>query len=100
MADTSTQKQPVDFYFDPSCPWAWRTALWIQEVEKVRPIEVTWKFFSLAKLMKRVITPVNHTPPVTPLFHSWLGRASAWAMTPSAVSMLLWARPATNAKNR
>jgi 2-hydroxychromene-2-carboxylate isomerase len=50
MADTSTQKQPVDFYFDPSCPWAWRTALWIQEVEKVRPIEVTWKFLSLAKI--------------------------------------------------
>ena len=46
----STQKQAVDFYFDPSCPWAWRTALWIQEVAKVRPIEVTWKFLSLAKI--------------------------------------------------
>jgi 2-hydroxychromene-2-carboxylate isomerase len=50
MTATSTQKQPVDFYFDPSCPWAWRTALWIQEVEKVRSIEVTWKFLSLAKI--------------------------------------------------
>jgi 2-hydroxychromene-2-carboxylate isomerase len=50
MSEPSTQKQPVDFYFDPSCPWAWRTALWIQEVEKVRPIEVTWKFLSLAKI--------------------------------------------------
>ena len=50
MTETFTQKQPVDFYFDPSCPWAWRTALWIQEVEKVRPIEVTWKFLSLAKI--------------------------------------------------
>jgi 2-hydroxychromene-2-carboxylate isomerase len=46
----STQKQAVDFYFDPSCPWAWRTALWIQEVAQVRPIEVTWKFLSLAKI--------------------------------------------------
>jgi 2-hydroxychromene-2-carboxylate isomerase len=44
------QKQAIDFYFDPSCPWAWRTALWIREVEKVRPIEVTWKFCSLAKI--------------------------------------------------
>jgi 2-hydroxychromene-2-carboxylate isomerase len=50
MTETSTQKQPVDFYFDPSCPWAWRTALWIQEVQKVRPIDVTWKFLSLAKI--------------------------------------------------
>jgi len=44
------QAQAVDFYFDVSCPWAWRTALWIREVEKVRPIQVTWKFLSLAKI--------------------------------------------------
>jgi 2-hydroxychromene-2-carboxylate isomerase len=44
------QQQAVDFYFDVSCPWAWRTALWIREVEKVRPIQVTWKFLSLAKI--------------------------------------------------
>jgi 2-hydroxychromene-2-carboxylate isomerase len=50
MSETSTTTQPVDFFFDPSCPWAWRTALWIQEVAKVRPIDVTWKFFSLAKI--------------------------------------------------
>src|SRR5712691_3962102 len=46
----NAQHQAVDFYFDPSCPWAWRTALWIREVEKVRPIQVTWKFLSLAKM--------------------------------------------------
>ena len=46
----STQKQAVDFYFDPSCPWAWRTALWMREVEQVRPIQVTWKCLSLAKI--------------------------------------------------
>jgi 2-hydroxychromene-2-carboxylate isomerase len=49
MASTSPQ-QAIDFYFDPSCPWAWRTACWIHEVEKVRPIQVTWKFLSLAKI--------------------------------------------------
>src|SRR5919198_6622501 len=46
----TTQTQAVDFYFDVSCPWAWRTALWIREVAKVRPIQVTWKFLSLAKI--------------------------------------------------
>ena len=100
MADTSTQKQPVDFYFDPSCPWAWRTALWIQEVEKVRPIEVTWKFLCCwPKLMKKATTLVNHMPTVTPRFRSWLGRANVLAMTRFAVSMSLWARRVTNARN-
>src|SRR5215472_2224877 len=46
----ATQTQEVDFYFDVSCPWAWRTALWIREVAKVRPIQVSWKFLSLAKI--------------------------------------------------
>jgi 2-hydroxychromene-2-carboxylate isomerase len=39
--------QHVQFYFDPICPWAWRTSLWIREVAKVRPIDVEWKFLSL-----------------------------------------------------
>jgi 2-hydroxychromene-2-carboxylate isomerase len=49
-SSATRQKQAIDFYFDPSCPWAWRTALWIREVQKVRPIQVTWKFLSLAKI--------------------------------------------------
>ena len=37
----------VNFHFDPACPLAWRTALWICEVRKVRPVNVTWRLFSL-----------------------------------------------------
>ncbi len=36
------------FYFDPSCPWAWRTSLWAREVRRWRLIDVEWRFFSLA----------------------------------------------------
>jgi predicted DsbA family dithiol-disulfide isomerase len=38
----------LTFYFDPLCPWAWLTSLWIREVRRHRPIEVEWKFLSLA----------------------------------------------------
>ncbi len=37
----------LNFHFDPLCPLAWRTALWIREVRAVRPVEVTWRLFSL-----------------------------------------------------
>jgi 2-hydroxychromene-2-carboxylate isomerase len=37
----------VDFYFSPSCPWAWRTALWMRQVAAQQPVRVNWKLFSL-----------------------------------------------------
>src|SRR5260370_11117918 len=43
----NTTPTSINFHFDPSCPLAWRTALWIREVRKVRPVDVTWRFFSL-----------------------------------------------------
>ncbi|HLY65717.1 MAG TPA: DsbA family protein [Chloroflexota bacterium] len=38
----------LDFYFSPGCQWAWRTALWIRQVRAQRPLNVTWRMFSLA----------------------------------------------------
>ena len=45
--ETSTPTTSINFHFDPACPLAWRTALWIREVRRVRPVDVTWRLFSL-----------------------------------------------------
>jgi 2-hydroxychromene-2-carboxylate isomerase len=49
-AGRTGKTQEIDFYFDPVCPWAWRTSLWIREVAKVRPITIHWKFLSLERI--------------------------------------------------
>ncbi|QBD82486.1 hypothetical protein EPA93_43530 [Ktedonosporobacter rubrisoli] len=43
----------LNFHFDPLCPLAWRTALWIREARKVRPIDIRWRLFSLAEVNRK-----------------------------------------------
>lgn len=49
MSDSETVTR-VDFWFDPSCPWAWMTSRWVDEVARHRNLEVTWHVMSLAVL--------------------------------------------------
>jgi predicted DsbA family dithiol-disulfide isomerase len=37
-------------HVDPACPWAWLTSRWLAEVEKVRPVKVVTRLFSLAEI--------------------------------------------------
>ncbi len=41
---------PVDFFFDPGCPFTWRTSRWLTAVEEAGEAEVTWRLMSLSVL--------------------------------------------------
>ena len=47
MSAKETTPSSINFHFDPLCPLAWRTFLWIREARNVRSLDITWRFFSL-----------------------------------------------------
>ncbi|GER86405.1 thioredoxin-like reductase [Dictyobacter vulcani] len=47
MSTNETGTTHINFHVDPLCPLAWRTALWAREARQIRPIQITWRLFSL-----------------------------------------------------
>jgi 2-hydroxychromene-2-carboxylate isomerase len=37
----------IEFFVDPSCPWAWVTSRWIKEVAPQRDLDVRWRSYCL-----------------------------------------------------
>src|SRR5262245_40777930 len=40
----------VTYYFDPLCPFTWRTSRWLVKVAPERGLDIQWRPFSLAIL--------------------------------------------------
>lgn len=57
---TTDTLTPVEFWFDPNCPWAWMTSRWVGEVERQRPLDVTWKVMSLFVLNEDQDVPESY----------------------------------------
>jgi 2-hydroxychromene-2-carboxylate isomerase len=66
MSDASASTIPdleggpydIEFFFDPGCPFAWQTSVWIRKVIDLKGIKVGWRFISL-----RFINEDNDVPP-------------------------------------
>lgn len=69
---------PVDFWFDPSCPWAWMTSRWVDEVAQHRNLDVTWHLMSLAVL--------NENAEVSDFYRDFLPRALRYTRLVAALA--------------
>ncbi len=37
----------IEYFFDPACPFAWQTSVWMRRVAELRDVRVGWRFISL-----------------------------------------------------
>lgn len=58
----------VEFFFDPMCPWAHQTSLWIREVRAATGMAVSWRFFSLEEINRE---PGKKHPWERPWSYGW-----------------------------
>ena len=65
---TDAAPTPVDIWVDPACPFAWLTSRWLLEVERHRPIEVSFHIMSLSVLN-------GNKPDLSDFYRELLGRA-------------------------
>lgn len=47
VADLPGGPYDLEFFFDPGCPFAWQTSVWIRRVAELRDVRIGWRFISL-----------------------------------------------------
>ena len=66
----------VEFWFDPMCPYAYQTSIWIRRVREQVPMQITWRFFSLEEINR---PEGKRHPWERPLAYGWTPmRVAAW----------------------
>lgn len=66
----------VEFFFDPMCPWAYQTSVWIRRVREQRDLDISWRFFSLEEINRE---DGKKHPWERPLAYGWTPmRVGAW----------------------
>ena len=81
MTASTDVRTPVDFWFDPSCPWAWMASRWVDEVATMRNLDVTWHVMSLAVLNENRTDLDDH-------YRAFLPRALRYTRLVTAVAEL------------
>lgn len=78
----------VDFWFDPGCPFTWRTSRWVIEIEQQRGIEVHWHLMSLAILNEGNDVPEQYRARIAQGQEALRVLAAAERIKPEAVAGL------------
>ncbi len=66
----------IEFFFDPMCPYAYQTSVWIRDVRRRKSIEIAWRFFSLEEINR---PDGKRHPWERPLAYGWTPmRVGAW----------------------
>jgi 2-hydroxychromene-2-carboxylate isomerase len=66
----------VEFWYDPMCPYAYQTSVWLRRVREVVPMTIDWRFFSLEEINRE---EGKKHPWERPLAFGWSPmRVGAW----------------------
>lgn len=47
----------LEFFFDPGCPFAWQTSVWLRRVCELKDVKVGWRFISLRNINRNTDLP-------------------------------------------
>jgi 2-hydroxychromene-2-carboxylate isomerase len=71
-----SERTQIEFFFDPMCPWAYQTSVWIRRVRQQRALDIRWRFFSLEEVNR---PEGKRHPWERPIAYGWTPmRVAAW----------------------
>lgn len=53
LAELDGGPYDIEYFFDPGCPFAWQTSVWMRRVAALRGVRIGWRFISLRFINER-----------------------------------------------